>query len=70
MTVGSQRALSQLKKWRSYVLVVVGAYIVALALGALLGPLRDNLENQVFDQYQRWKPRPYDFDQPVRIVDI
>ena len=57
-------------KWRSYVLVVVAAYILTLGFGTLLTPLRDNLENIVFDQYQRWKPRPYSFDQPVRIVDI
>ena len=24
----------------------------------------------VFDQYQRWQPRPYAFDQPVRVVDV
>ena len=59
-----------LRKWRSYVLVVVGAYILTLAFGALLAPVRGNLENLVFDQYQRWRPRPYNFDQPVRIVDI
>ena len=59
-----------LRKWRSYVLVVVGAYILALAFGTLFAPLRGNLENLVFDQYQRWRPRPYNFDQPVRIVDI
>ena len=59
-----------LRKWRSYVLVVVGAYILTLAFGSLLTPLRANLENLVFDQYQRWQPRPYAFDQPVRIVDI
>ena len=41
-----------------------------LALGGLLAPFRANLENLVFDQYQRWRPRPYTFDQPVRIVDI
>ncbi len=70
MKVRSQRALRQLRKWRAYVLVVVGAYGLTLALGALLGPLRGNLENLVFDQYQRWKPRPYDFSEPVRIVDI
>ena len=28
------------------------------------------MQNLVFDQYQRWKPRPYAFDQPVRIVEI
>ena len=70
MTVRSQNALRRLMKWRSYVVVVVAAYLWALALGALLAPLRGNLENLVFDQYQRWKPRPYAFDQPVRIVDI
>jgi len=54
------------------VLVVVGAYVLTLAFGTLLSlsPLRGNLENLVFDQYQRWGPRPYNFDQPVRIVDI
>ena len=70
MKVRSLKALRQLRKWRTYVLVVIWAYGVALGLGALLAPLRGNLENLVFDQYQRWKPRPYDFDQPVRIVDI
>ena len=70
MMFRSQGALRQLMKWRSYVLVVVGAYALALLLGALLAPLRGNLENLVFDQYQRWKPRPYAFDQPIRIVDI
>ena len=62
--------LRKLRKWRSYVLVVALAYILTLAFGTLLAPFRTNLENLVFDQYQRWKPRPYDFDQPVRIVDI
>ena len=70
MAVGSLKALRQLMTWRSYVLVVVGAYLLALSVDALLAPLRGNLENLVFDQYQRWKPRPYDFSQPVRIVDI
>ena len=46
------------------------AYAATLGFGTLLGPFRTNLENLVFDQYQRWKPRPYAFDQPVRIVDI
>ncbi len=59
-----------LRKWGSYVLVVVGAYILTLAFGTELAPLRSSLENLVFDQYQRWLPRPYNFDQPVRIVDI
>ena len=58
------------RKWRLYVLVVALAYILTLAFGTLLAPLQGNLENLVFDQYQRWSPRPYAFDQPVRIVDI
>ena len=28
------------------------------------------LRNLVFDEYQEWRPRPYDPDLPVRIVDI
>jgi adenylate cyclase len=58
------------RRWRSYLLVVVLAYFLMLALGGLLAPFRTNLENLVFDQYQRWRPRPYTFDQPVRIIDI
>ncbi len=57
------------RKWRSYWLVVVGAYVLTLAIGTLPAPMRADLENLVFDQYQRWFPRPYTFDQPVRIVD-
>ena len=59
-----------MRKWRSYVLVVLGAYVLTLAFGTVLSPLRGNLETILFDQYQRWRPRPYNFDQPVRIVDI
>ncbi len=70
MKLRRQTALRQLNKWRSYVLVVVGAYVMILLLGGLAGPLRVNLQNLVFDQYQRWKPRPYDFSAPVRIIDI
>ena len=62
--------LRKLRKWRSYVLIVALAYALTLAFGTLLAPFRTNLENLVFDQYQRWKPRPYEFEQPVRIVDI
>jgi adenylate cyclase len=58
------------RKWRFYLLVVTLAYVLTLAFGTLLAPLRGNLENLVFDQYQRWSPRPYAFDQPVKIVDI
>jgi adenylate cyclase len=70
MAVGSFTALRRLMTWRSYVLVVVGAFFLAISLNVLVGPIRGNLQNLVFDQYQRWKPRPYDFSQPIRIVDI
>jgi adenylate cyclase len=62
--------LRQVRRWRAYVIVVLLAYALTVAVSVLLAPLRDNLDNLVFDQYQRWKPRPYDFSQPVRIVDI
>ena len=58
------------RKWRSYVLVVLGAYVPRLAFGTLPAPARTDLENLVFDQCQRWLPRSYNFDQPVRIVNI
>lgn len=31
---------------------------------------RGNVDDVVFDQYQRWQPRPYDPQLPVRIIDI
>jgi adenylate cyclase len=55
---------------RLYLLVVILAYIATVALETLLSPVRINLQNLVFDQYQRWQPRAYDPDQPVRILDI
>jgi adenylate cyclase len=58
------------RKWRSYWLVVVAAYVLTLAVGILPAPMRSDLENLVFDQYQRWYPRPSKSDQPIRIVDI
>jgi adenylate cyclase len=62
--------LHKWRQWRTYLLVVLFAYGLTLSVGNLMAPFRVNLENLVFDQYQRWLPRPYDFDQPVRIVDI
>jgi adenylate cyclase len=55
---------------RFYMLVVAIAYVSTIVLGVLLAPLRTNLQNLVFDQYQRWHPREYGLDQPVRILDI
>ena len=70
MKLWSSEAWRRSRKWRSYFLVVFGAYALTLAVATLFEPLRENLENLVFDQYQRWRPRPYNLDQPVRIVDI
>ena len=58
------------RQWRVYLPAVLLAYLVTLAFGTLLAPVKKSLETVVFDQYQRWLPRPYNFDQPVRIVDI
>ena len=62
-----------MRKWkslRSYLPIVAGAYGLMLFVNTSSMPLHANLENLVFDQYQRLRPRPYGFDQPVRIVDI
>ena len=62
-----------MRKWkslRSYLPIVAGAYALMLFVNTSSMPLHANLENLVFDEYQRLRPRPYAFDQPVRIVDI
>src|SRR5271156_1379837 len=58
------------KGLRTYLPIVAGAYVMMLLVNTSSMPLHANLENLVFDQYQRLRPRPYAFDQPVRIVDI
>src|SRR5271163_1469445 len=58
------------KGLRSYLPIVAGAYVLMLFVNTSSMPLHANLENLVFDEYQRLRPRPYGFDQPVRIVDI
>src|ERR1700722_19858286 len=58
------------KGLRSYLPIVVGAYVPMLFVNTSSMPLHANLENLVFDEYQRLRPRPYQLDQPVRIVDI
>jgi adenylate cyclase len=55
---------------RLYALTTATACALALLAGVLGAPVRAVMQNVVFDQYQRWKPRPYAFDQPVRIVEI
>jgi len=56
--------------WWSYALVVVVAYALTVVLSTAPTPLRGELGNFVFDQYQRWLPRPSDLEQPVRVVNI
>ena len=71
MRAPSRKAVA--RKWRElrlYLLVVTLAYMLTALLGTLSGSLRVSIQNLVFDQYQRWQPRVYDPDQPVRIVDI
>src|SRR5271163_5079735 len=55
---------------RLYALTTATACALALLAGVVGAPTRAVLQDLVFDQYQRWKPRPYDFDQPVRIIEI
>ncbi len=55
---------------RLYALTTATACGLALLAGIVGAPARAVMQNLVFDQYQRWKPRPYAFDQPVRIVAI
>ena len=55
---------------RLYALTTATACALALLAGVVGAPTRAVMQNLVFDQYQRWKPRPYAFDQPVRIVEI
>ena len=55
---------------RLYALTTATACGLALLAGVVGAPTRAVMQNLVFDQYQRWKPRPYAFDQPVRIVSV
>src|SRR5271170_6291406 len=55
---------------RIYALTTTTACALALLAGVVGAPTRAVVQDLVFDQYQRWKPRPYDFDQPVRIIEI
>src|SRR5260221_2021263 len=55
---------------RLYALTTATACALALLAGVVGAPTRAVMQDLVFDQYQRWKPRPYAFDQPVRIIAI
>jgi adenylate cyclase len=58
------------KESRTYLPIVAFAFALVLLANATSTPLQASLKNLVFDQYERWRPRPYAFDQPVRIIDI
>ena len=47
-------------------LVTFGFYMAYIAKPATI----EQMGNLLFDQYQRWAPREYDPDVPVRIIDI
>ena len=55
---------------RLYALTTTTACALALLAGIVGAPTRAVLQDLVFDQYQRWKPRPSTSDQPVRIVVV
>ena len=55
---------------RLYALTTATACALAMLAGVVGAPIRAVMQDVVFDQYQRWKPRPYTFDQPVRIIAI
>src|ERR1700723_3766383 len=55
---------------RLYALTTATACGLPIFAGIVGAPARAVMQNLVFDQYQRWKPRPYAFDQPVRIVAV
>ena len=56
----------------------MGLYWLAVALALattspwslVSGPLRANIQNLLFDQFQRWRPRVDPPGTPVRIVEV
>src|SRR5262249_19422266 len=72
LPTGSQPA-RRMKRWLNVIvplLLLAGAVWLRLAFGVNDLPLMRELQNLVFDSYQRAQPRPYRADLPVRIVDI
>jgi adenylate cyclase len=59
-----------MKRFRLYWLAVALPFLLAILVGTSPLPLRTDLQNLVFDNYQRLHPRIYDPASPVRIVDI
>ncbi|SDR61276.1 adenylate cyclase [Rhizobiales bacterium GAS191] len=66
-----RKLLLHLRKLRLYLLAVALPFLVAILIGISPLPLRTDLQNLVFDNYQRLSPRIFDPESsPVRIVDI
>src|SRR5579872_25447 len=61
--------MGRLKGYRLYLAAVLVVYVDMAVLAAMLPAARADLQNIVFDQYQRWRPRVRESDL-VRIVDI
>ena len=55
---------------RLYAATTTAACLLALLAGVVGAPTRAVIQDLVFDQYQRWKPRPYAFNQPVRVIEV
>ena len=69
---GSNAPRSALRRWLggtfwTLVPLVAGLYI---ASGLFNSRVADRLQNIVFDQYQRWHPRPWNPNGPVRVILI
>ena len=75
--MGGGGMLKRLRRLRLYILAVcvpMLAVLVPLMLSVIQSGTNfvnsDQLQNLVFDEYQRLSPRPYDPESPVRIVAI
>lgn len=58
------------KRWRSYLLSICVAALAVLPWGFAPSRGLDDLRNLVFDSFQRFAPRPYDPETPVRVIGI
>ncbi|MBW0005063.1 MAG: adenylate/guanylate cyclase domain-containing protein [Hyphomicrobiales bacterium] len=59
-----------MRKLRLYALAVALPFVLAILVGISPLPVRTDVQNLVFDNYQRMSPRIYDPGSPVRIIDI
>ena len=55
-------------RW-AHLIAPLAVLVLAVVLRGSPGGLADEIKNRVFDQLQRWQPRPYE-PLPVRVVDI